>query len=113
MAAIACMDVVLLFILIRTGRKEELHSFTTMNPYVQEQLLHNVPEDTAAGEFCAPEFTNVNAYKFLYVEKPPAFSPTAFFFYAFVCFSGPTLLDESFARDARLDRTVLPSAACS
>ncbi|MED1952082.1 cyclic nucleotide-binding domain-containing protein [Brevibacillus centrosporus] len=52
MAAIACMDVVLLFILIRAGRKEELHSFTTMNPYVQEQLqlLHNVPEDTAAGE---------------------------------------------------------------
>ncbi|MDR7315776.1 hypothetical protein [Brevibacillus nitrificans] len=24
--------------------------FTTMNPYVQEQLRHNVPEDTAAGE---------------------------------------------------------------
>lgn len=50
MVAIGCMDVVLLFILIRAGRKEELHSFTTMNPYVQEQLRHHVPEDTAAGE---------------------------------------------------------------
>ncbi|GED66427.1 hypothetical protein BRE01_01290 [Brevibacillus reuszeri] len=50
MVAIGCIDIALLFFLIRTGRTQELHSYTTMNPYVQEQLRHIVQEDSTTGE---------------------------------------------------------------
>ncbi|WP_313893543.1 cyclic nucleotide-binding domain-containing protein [Psychrobacillus sp.] len=40
MIIIGFIDIILLYILIRIGRKEEIQSFTTMNPYVQEPLHH-------------------------------------------------------------------------
>lgn len=50
MVVIGCIDMILLYVLIRIGRREELQTFTTMNPYVQEQLRHPDLDDPAGGE---------------------------------------------------------------
>ncbi|MCQ6561608.1 cyclic nucleotide-binding domain-containing protein [Paenibacillus mendelii] len=50
MAVIGCIDIILLYVLIRIGRREEIQTLSTMNPYVQEQLQHHDPDDTTSGE---------------------------------------------------------------
>ena len=50
MVVIGFIDIILLYILIRIGRKEEIQIFSTMNPYVQEQLRHTDPDETTTGE---------------------------------------------------------------
>lgn len=50
MVVIGCIDILVLYVLIRIGKREELQTYTTMNPYVQEQLRHPDPDDTAGGE---------------------------------------------------------------
>lgn len=50
MVVIGCIDIILLYVLIRIGRREEIQTFSNMNPYVQEQLRHPDPEDTTTGE---------------------------------------------------------------
>jgi len=54
MIVIGVMDMILLYLLIRIGRREEFQSLTTMNPYVQEELRHHNPDANAAGElYCS------------------------------------------------------------
>lgn len=50
MVVIGCIDIILLYVLIRIGRREEIQIFSTMNPYVQEQLRHTDPDDMTTGE---------------------------------------------------------------
>ncbi|WP_289142192.1 cyclic nucleotide-binding domain-containing protein [uncultured Brevibacillus sp.] len=50
MVVIGCIDIILLYVLIRIGRREEIQIFSTINPYMQEQLRHTDPDDTTTGE---------------------------------------------------------------
>lgn len=50
MVVIGWIDIILLYVLIRIGRREEIQTLSTMNPYVQEQLRHLDPDDTTDGE---------------------------------------------------------------
>jgi len=54
MMVIGAVDIILLYMLIRIGRREEFQSLTTMNPYVQEALRHHNSDGTTAGElYCS------------------------------------------------------------
>ncbi|GGD91329.1 cyclic nucleotide-binding domain-containing protein [Paenibacillus nasutitermitis] len=54
MVVIGCIDIILLTVLIRIGRREEIQTLSTMNPYVQEQLRHPDSDDATGGElYCS------------------------------------------------------------
>lgn len=50
MAAVGCVGIGLLYMLIRTGRREEYRAFAALNPYVQETLRHVGPAAETPGE---------------------------------------------------------------
>ncbi|RKP46761.1 PrsW family intramembrane metalloprotease [Cohnella endophytica] len=50
MIAVGCVGLYLLYILIRTGRREEYHALTVLNPYMQEELKHDDQGTTASKE---------------------------------------------------------------
>jgi len=54
MVLIGVIDIFLLYLLIRIGRREEFQSLTIMNPYVQEELKHHKPYATTFEElYCS------------------------------------------------------------